>query len=159
MAQPPHDTDRKAAEQQAQAGGKPGPQTHNVTVSATATALGTATASATGKVMRKVYTFRCSHKSDLIAVSLNPTGDNLPGRICTGEWVPHGEALVEHGGHIAGFVSRDLFRDLDRQGFHIASGVRAPVSLSQHDQTARAVGDALSAANTRTGFFTTGADA
>ena len=148
---------QKAVEQPAQAGsphqeaeGRQEPQTHHVT----ATLSGKGTLSATAKVVKKIYTFRCSTKPDLFAVSLNPTGNNLPGIVCTGEWLRHGEAVVEPGDHIAGFVSRDLFRDLDRLGFHLASGVRVTVS---HDQSA--VSGALSAANTRTRFFTTDTDA
>lgn len=76
----------------------------------------------------KIYTFRCSNKPDLFAVSQEPNGNNLPKNICTGEWVQHGETEVEPGDAIAGFVSRDLFRDLERQGFHLASGVGVTVS-------------------------------
>jgi hypothetical protein len=102
----------------------------------------------------KIYTFRCSNKSDLYAVSLRPTGDNLPGNICTGEWERRGEAEAEPGDPIAGFVSRDLFRDLEGQGFHLASGVRVTVSRYR-----TAVGEALAAANVQTKLFTTETDA
>ena len=76
----------------------------------------------------RLYTFRCSDKHDLFAVTREPTGHNLPNNICTGRWVRHSETEAEPGDHIAGFVSRDLFRDLDQQGFHLASGVRVTVS-------------------------------
>jgi hypothetical protein len=135
--------------------GERNPTTHNAKVAI----AGTGTVSVTATVLTKIYIFRCSKKSDLLAVTRDPTGNNLPPGICTGHWTRLSEAEVEQGGHITGFVSRDLFRDLDRQGFHIASGIRATVSLTQHDQAARAVGDALSAANMRTGFFTTDTDA
>jgi hypothetical protein len=102
----------------------------------------------------KIFTFRCSNKSDLFAISLRSSGDNLPGNICSGEWVRHGEDEANPGDPIAGFVSRDLFRDLERQGFHLASGVRVTVSRYQGP-----VGEALSTANTRTRFFTTDTDA
>jgi hypothetical protein len=97
----------------------------------------------------KIFIFRCSNKSDLFAVSRDPTGDNLSGSICTGEWVRHNEAEVEPGDPIAGFVSRDLFRDLERQGFHLASGVRTTVKHQVE------INWALSSANVSTGFFAT----
>jgi hypothetical protein len=103
----------------------------------------------------RVYTFRCSNKSDLFAVSLKPTSDDLPPNICAGKWELHnGPVEVKPGDAIAGFVSRDLFRDLERQGFHLASGVRVTVS---RDQTS--VSDALSIANLHTRFFTRDTDA
>jgi hypothetical protein len=130
------------------------------TVSATARGSARAMGSATATVLTKIYIFRCSKKSDLLAITGDPTGGNLPLGACTGHWTLLRETEVERGGHIAGFVSRDLFRDLDRQGFHIASGVRVTASASLTGTgTIRAVADALSTANTRTRFFTTDADA
>lgn len=114
--------------------------------------------SATATVARKIYTFRCSNKSDLFAVSLDPHGSNLPGNICPGEWLSHSEAVVEPGDHIAGFVSRDLFRDLERQGFHLASGVRVTVTRAFEAQVVE-VAKALASANASTGFFPTDTDA
>ena len=106
----------------------------------------------------RIFTFRCSNKSDVFAVSEDPAGSNLPS-ICTGKWEQHGEpAEVKPGAHIAGFVSRDLFRDLERQGFHVASGVRIKVSAYEAEVTT-AVSGAISTANNRTGFFTTDSDA
>jgi hypothetical protein len=115
------------------------------------------TFSVTATVGRKIYTFRCSNKSDLFAVSLDPHGSNLPRNICTGDWLWHGEAVAEPGDHIAGFVSRDLFRDLDRQGYHLASGVRVTVSRDFEMQVE--VGKALASANASTRFFPTDTDA
>jgi hypothetical protein len=74
-------------------------------------------------VLTKIYIFRCSKKSDLLAITGDPTGDNLPPGACTGPWTLLREAEVEHGGHIAGFVSRDLFRDLDR----VDRAARSPI--------------------------------
>jgi hypothetical protein len=102
----------------------------------------------------KLYTFRCSNKPDLFAVSQEPAGSNLPGNICTGKWVRHSETEARPGDHIAGFVSHDLFRDLERQGFHLASGIR--VTVSRHET---AVSEAFAAANTHTRFFKTDTDA
>jgi hypothetical protein len=111
----------------------------------------------TGKVMMTVYIFQCSTKSGLYAVSMMPEGDNLPPNICTGQWLKHGASVVEFGvSHLVGFVSSDLYRDLARQGFHIASGVRTMVSPYQAGVTA-SVSVALSTASTRTGFFDTDA--
>lgn len=60
--------------------------------------------------------------------------------------------------HLPGFVSVDLYRDLDRQGFHIASGVR--IKVSEYEAAVNtAVSGAVSTANTRTGFFPTDSDA
>jgi hypothetical protein len=107
----------------------------------------------------KIYTFRCSNKSDLFAVSLNQAGSNLPGNICAGgKWVRLNEEEVEPGATVVGFVSRDLFRDLERQGFHLASGVRTTVSIAQTAVTT-AVSAALSTANVRTRLFSTDTDA
>jgi hypothetical protein len=84
---------------------------------------------------------------------VNSAGDNLPPSICTGEWVRHGETVVEPGAtHLTGFVAADLYRDLEKQGFHIASGVRTSVTRYE-----TAVSGAISAANTRTRFFDTDA--
>jgi hypothetical protein len=103
----------------------------------------------------KIYTFRCSEKVDLFAVTLSPTGDNLPPNICSGEWVKRGEAEAEPGDPVVGFVSRDLFRDLKQHGFHLASGIRVTVFRHQ-----TAVGEALAAGNTHSQLFpTTDADA
>jgi hypothetical protein len=156
MAQRPDDiNDRKPAGQQAQTEGKREPRTHHVSV----TVATTGTVSATAKVLRHLYIFRCSNKAGLFAVSLSSAGDNLPANICAGEWVQHDEALVEPGiSHLPGFVSVDLYRDLDRQGFHIASGVR--IRVSEYDAAVNtAVSGAVSTANTRTGFFPTDTDA
>jgi hypothetical protein len=154
MATPPTDAeDQKAGGQPAGTDGKPIPETHGTS----AKLDGKGALSAAARVM-KAYTFRCSNKSDLVAISLRPTGDNLPGNICTGQWVWLNEAELERGGHIVGFVSRDLFRDLDRQGFHIASGVRVEVSGPTAAVTT-AVSGAISTANTRTRFFPTDTDA
>jgi hypothetical protein len=144
--------DQKAAGQPAGTEGKPIPETHD----AAATLDGKGALSATAQVM-KAYTFRCSNKSDLVAISLRPTGDNLPRNVCTGQWVWLNEAELARGDHVVGFVSRDLFRDLDRQGFHIAS-VRVEVSGHTASVTT-AVSGALSTANARTRFFTTDTDA
>ena len=129
------------------------PKTHYVE----ARVVGTGKVSVTAKVLRQVYIFRCSNKADLFAVSLNSTGDNLPPNICSGEWGRYGETLVEPGvTHLTGFVAADLYRDLEKQGFYIASGVRP--SLSQYQSTlTSAVSGALSTANTRTRFFDTDA--
>jgi hypothetical protein len=106
----------------------------------------------------KIYIFRCFNKSDLFAVSVKPTSDTLPGGICAGGWEPHSEAEVKPGDLIAGFVTRDLFRDLERQGFHLASGVR--VTASPYEvAVSTAVSGAISTANTRTRFFKTDTDA
>ena len=109
--------------------------------------------------MMRIFTFRCSNKPDLFAVSEDPAGGNLPTSICTGKWERHsGPTETKPGDHIAGFVSRDLFRDLEVRGFHIASGVR--VTVSDYQTAANtAVSGAISAANMRTGFFPTDADA
>ena len=113
----------------------------------------------TGKVMMTVYIFQCSTKSGLYAVSMIPEGDNLPANICTGRWLKHGAAVVESGvSHLLGFVSSDLYRDLARQGFHIASGVRTMISPYQAGVTA-SVSVALSTASGQTGFFKTDSDA
>jgi hypothetical protein len=150
MAPLPTDTD----DQKPGATGKPAQ-----TLPAAAKASGEATVSVTAKVQRRVYIFRCSTKSALYAVSLKPEGDNLPQKICTGDWLKHSEAVVEPGvSHLTGFVSSDLYRDLDRQGFHIASGVRTTVSPYQAGVTA-SVSVALSTATSRTGFFKTDPDA
>jgi hypothetical protein len=151
MAKGPTDPDNPKAE------GETAPKTHHVTATVSVTADVTATV-VTARELTKIYIFRCANKSDLYAVSRNPAGDNLPENVCAGEWVRFSEADVERGGHVAGFVSGDLFRDLDRQGFHLASGVRVTVSRHHH-QTERAVRDALSAANARTKFFATDTDA
>jgi hypothetical protein len=128
-------------------------QTHH----ASAVVFGVGTVSATATVLRTVYIFRCSTKSGLFAVSLRTDGDNLPQNVCSGEWLKHGEALVEPGvSNLGGFVSSDLYRDLERHGFHIASGVRTTVSPYQAGVTA-SVSVAISAANSRTGFFDTDA--
>jgi hypothetical protein len=151
MATRPTDTD----DQKPGAEGEPTPQTHD----AAAKLSGEGTFSANAKVLRKVYIFRCSNKAGLFAVSPNFHGDNLPPNICTGGWVRHGEALVEPGiSHLTGFVSADLYRDLEKQGFHIASGVRTSVSQYQSTLTT-AVSGAISTANTRTRFFKTDSDA
>jgi hypothetical protein len=105
----------------------------------------------------KLFTFQCSNKSDLFAVTRDPTSDKLPGGICSGGWVLRREEEVERGAHIAGFVSRDLFRDLDRKGYHLASGVRAVSSYQAGVTTSVSV--ALSTANLNTKFFPTDSDA
>jgi len=99
----------------------------------------------------KLYTFRYSTKPDLCAVSESAKGGNLPNIYSGGTWVPYGET---DGDHIAGFVSRDLFRDLQQKGFHVASGVSLAVS-----GTAGTVNEALTASNSYTGFFSTKKDA
>lgn len=106
----------------------------------------------------KIFTFRCSGKPDLFAVSLNPVGDNLPANICSGTWHRQNDTEVEPGDPVVGFVSRDLFRDLERQGYHLASGVRS-FTVSRQVEMQIEVGEALSSANARTRFFTTDTDA
>ena len=101
----------------------------------------------------KIYTFRCSKKPDLFAVSLEMNGGNLPPNLCAGQWLSINEETVQPGDRVVGFVSRDLFRDLSRQGFHLAiGGVRVKAS---NDEIA--IGQAMSAANLNTKFFDTDA--
>jgi hypothetical protein len=99
----------------------------------------------------KLYTFRCSSKADLYGVSEQPAGDNLPSDICSGGWIALDEATVRAGDRVDGFVTRDLYRDLERRGFHLAVGlVNGPVSPRDLE-----VANALAAANKVTGFFRT----
>jgi hypothetical protein len=102
----------------------------------------------------KLYIFRCSNKPDLYGVSLDSEGRNLPSNICSGRWDRQRETDAEPGDHIAGFVSRDLFRDLKDKGFHLASGVNVIVS-----GFTASVSGVFYDANTRTRFFQTDSDA
>ncbi len=97
----------------------------------------------------RIYTFRCSRKADLLGVSQDPAGANLPDGICNGTWDPISEEEVEPGHAVPGFVSRDLFRDLDNRGFHLAVG-RLPITQSSDEIR---VGAAIAAANVITRFF------
>jgi hypothetical protein len=97
----------------------------------------------------RIFTFRCSRQADLYAVSTDPRGRNLPEGVCTGNWEPISNAEVQPGDGIAGFVSRDLFRDLDDHGYHLAIG--GPRVTKSSDEVR--VGAAIAAANVVTRFF------
>lgn len=102
----------------------------------------------------RLYIFRCSNKLDLYGVSLDAEGRNLPSHICSGRWARQRETDVEPGAHIAGFVSRDLFRDLEDKSFHLASGVDLRVS-----SLTASVSGVLTEANKHTQFFPIDSDA
>ena len=96
----------------------------------------------------KIYTFRCARKADLFGVTEHENGDNLPLGICN-EWVKTAEQTVQPGDSVAGFVSQDLFRDIIRQGFHIAVADRSNSGSSGNVE----IGKAIAAASCASGFF------
>jgi hypothetical protein len=100
----------------------------------------------------ELFFYRCSKKADLFGVTEGPHPELLPSDVCSGSWEFVSDQKVQPGDSMAGFVSRDVFRDLELRGYHLAI-VRVDVRRSSDEV---AVGAAITTANNVVGFFRSG---